>query len=195
MRRLNAPARAVALGLALALATACAAPGGETVAGESATRPAEGVVPAAGATAAGPAKADGWLGDLGATGVTESPVAPPTAGKASTPETGPTRRVGDLSVTLVEAARTDRGARASFAIENRGTAPAELSPGNYRLRTDGGRPRMMQLTGTPTSLPVGTLPPGQALRGVVTWELPGGGTALAVVFVSGDDSAEWMLSQ
>jgi hypothetical protein len=41
---------------------------------------------------------------------------------------------------------------------------------------------------------VGTLQPGGALRGEVSWELPDG-SALAVVFVDGDDTAEWMLSQ
>ena len=136
--------RVLALGAALLLAPACAAPGGEAVAGESAVQVAE------------------------------------------------ARRVGDLVVTLVEAARTEGGARATFAIENRGGAPAVLSPGNYRLRTDGARPRM-QLRETPAPLPVGTLQPGQALRGEVTWELPGGSAVVAVLFVDGGDTAEWTL--
>jgi hypothetical protein len=190
--------RALALGAALLLAPACAAPGGETVAGESATRGLEATAPAAsppettsGAAAVGDGKGDGWLADLGATGVAAAPVAPATTGSASTPAAGPTRRVGELVVTLVEAARTESGARATFAIENRGGAPAVLSPGNYRLRTDGARPRM-QLRETPAPLPVGTLQPGQTLHGEVRWELPAG-SPVAVVFVDGGDTAEWTL--
>jgi hypothetical protein len=133
------------LALALLLAPGCAAPVGEAVAGESATRAAE------------------------------------------------TRLVGELAVTVVAATRTDGGARAAFAVENRGATAAVLSPGNYRLRTDGPRPRM-QLKDSPTSLPVGTVQPGQSLRGEVTWELSDG-SAVAVVFVNGADTAEWMLSQ
>jgi hypothetical protein len=196
--------KAAALGLALLLAPGCAAPADETVAGESTTP-----TPAA---AAGAPTADGWLAALGATGIGEKAAAAPTAAKGGPPvgrpddgaaatgvgtqllaevhRVGESATLGEMVVTLVEAARTESGARARFAIENRGGAPAVLSPGNYRLRTDGARPRMrLQEPG----LPVGTVQPGQALRGDVAWELADG-SAVSVLFVSGGDSVEWVLA-
>ena len=217
MAPIVAPARALLLGLVLLLASGCAAPGDEAVAGESATRRPESAAAAAdrrvGSTrAAGSPADDAGMAALGATGVAERPAGvpasaaatdrqppdgAPAAGRVDDAASGPARRVGDpavlgdLVVTVVEARRTERGARATFTIENRGPAPAVVSPGNFRLRTDGARPRM-RLSGTPAPLPVGTLKSGDSLQGEVTWELPEG-AALGVVFVTGAASADWQL--
>jgi hypothetical protein len=175
--------RLAALGLAMALAAGCAAPGGEVVAGEQAVRGTT-----AGAVATGPSEPP-----PAAVGVDEAKLLGVPARESGGQRVGDTALVGGLSVVVTEARAADGRVAAGFAIENRGGAAAVLSPGNFRLRTDGARPRM-RLKDAPAALPVGTLQPGQTLRGEVTWELPDG-AALAVLFVNGDDSAAWMLSQ
>jgi hypothetical protein len=177
--------RLAALGLAVALAAGCAAPGGEVVAGESAVRGAP-----AGTVATRPS-----LPPTGATatGVDDAKLLGVPARESAGQRVGDAAQVGGLSVVVTEARAGGGQVAAGFAIENRGGAAAVVSPGNFRLRTDGARPRM-RLKDTSASLPVGTLQPGQSLRGEVTWDLPEG-AAQAVLFVNGDDSAAWMLSQ
>ena len=59
---------------------------------------------------------------------------------------------------------------ASFGFRpGRGAHDAVVSPGNFRLRSGGDRPRM-RLRQPPAPLPVGQLRPGETLRGSVTWD-------------------------
>jgi hypothetical protein len=176
--------RLAALGLAVALAVGCAAPVGEVVAGESAVRGAS-----AGAVATRPNPPPTGAT---ATGVDDAKLLGVPAREHGGQRVGEAALVGGLSVVVTAARAGDGLVVAGFAIENRGGATAVVSPGNFRLRTDGARPRMrLRDVSAP---PVGTLQPGQSLRGEVTWDLPDG-AALAVLFVNGDDSAAWMLSQ
>jgi sarcosine oxidase gamma subunit len=178
--------RLAALGLAVALAVGCAAPVGEVVAGESAVRGAS-----AGAVATRPNPPPTGAT---ATGVDDAKLLGVPARESAGQRVGEAVQVGGLSVVVTEARAGEGRVAAGFAIENRGAAATVVSPGNFRLRTDGARPRMRLRENAPTNLPVGTLQPGQSLRGEVTWDLPDG-AALAVLFVNGDDSAAWMLSQ
>src|SRR5688500_16338870 len=163
--------RLAALGLAIGLAAGCAAPGGEAVAGERAVR-----VATTGAVATRPNEPPTSAAAIGGD---DAKLLGVPARESAGQRVGDAALVGGLSV-VVTAARSGGGhVAAGFAIEHRGAAAVMVSPGNFRLRTDGARPRM-RLRDTPAALPVGTLQPGQSLRGEVTWELPDG-TALAVL--------------
>jgi hypothetical protein len=122
--------------------------------------------------------------------------APPAAVHVPTPgaiyRVGDAVRSGDLVVALLDGRAAAPLVEARFLIQNVGPAEAVVSPGNFRLRLDGGRPRM-RLREPPAPLPVGRLRPGDTLHGAVTWEVadPAGAR---VVFANGAATVEWALA-
>ena len=99
---------------------------------------------------------------------------------------------GDLIVALLEGRAVSDGVEARFLIRNAGSAEAVVSPGNFRLRTERGRPRM-RLSPPPAPLPVGRLAPGATLRGSVSWDAPSD-PDLRIVFANGPATVEWSLA-
>src|SRR5262245_61269871 len=107
--------------------------------------------------------ADGPAADGSATG--EAPSArgsgclkPFLASAVLVPTPGDTYRVGDairsgdLIVALLDGRAAASVVEARFLIHNAGLNEAVVSPGNFRLRIDGGRPRM-RLREPPSPLP------------------------------------------
>src|SRR5262245_2782174 len=147
--------------------------------------------------------------DVGLAAAAEStpagtPSRPPDGGQApAVPATvlawtpGATYRVGeavrsrDLVVALLDGRAAAGLVEARFLIHNAGAEEAVVSPGNFRLRTDG-HPRM-RLREPPSPLPVGRLRPGDTLYGTVTWDLPDAADA-RVVFANGPVGVEWALA-
>jgi hypothetical protein len=172
-----------ALLLAAALA-ACAGdpvPAPDAAAGPVAPAPRAGAGPLAERALGGPSTADGSAGPAS--------VRDPVPG--ATHRVGEAVRKGDLVVTLVEGRAAAGTVEARFEIHNAGAHDAVVSPGNFRLRSGGDRPRM-RLRQPPAPLPVGQLRPGETLRGSVTWDASTDGE-VRVAFADGAGSVEWTL--